>query len=74
MNVLIWGLGYVGTITGACLADRGNFVTGIDLIQEKITHIKSGKTLIFDAGLDRLIDRVVHSGHFEEYTILPKTL
>jgi GDP-mannose 6-dehydrogenase len=72
MNILVWGLGYVGTVTGSCLADRGHYITGIDISQEKVDLIKSGKAPIREAGLDRLINRVVSSGHFRVLTFVPE--
>lgn len=55
MNIGIIGTGYVGTTTAACFADIGHDVWCYDINQEKINTIKSGKSGIFEPGLDDLI-------------------
>ena len=59
MRVTIWGSGYVGLVTGACLADTGNHVVCVDIDAAKIAGLKQGKIPIYEPGLDAL----VRSGH-----------
>ncbi|WP_006786167.1 UDP-glucose dehydrogenase family protein [Thiorhodospira sibirica] len=55
MNVTIYGSGYVGLVTGACLAQVGNHVLCIDIDTAKIEGLKQGKIPIFEPGLEALI-------------------
>src|SRR5688572_4899735 len=55
MRVTIFGSGYVGLVTGACLADAGNDVLCVDVDQKKIEGLKQGVVPIHEPGLDALI-------------------
>jgi UDPglucose 6-dehydrogenase len=55
MRVTIFGSGYVGLVTGACLADAGNDVLCVDVDQKKIEGLKQGVIPIHEPGLDALI-------------------
>ncbi len=55
MRISIIGAGYVGLVTGACLAKLGNKVTFIDPSDERINAIKEGKCLIYEKGLDEIL-------------------
>jgi len=55
MRVTIFGSGYVGLVTGACLADAGNDVLCVDVDQKKIEGLKQGIIPIHEPGLDSLI-------------------
>ncbi len=55
MNIAIIGTGYVGSVTGACLAKIGHKVINLDIDQEKIDLYKSGKVPIYEPGLGKLI-------------------
>jgi UDPglucose 6-dehydrogenase len=55
MRVTIFGSGYVGLVTGACLADAGNDVLCVDVDQKKIEGLKQGIIPIHEPGLDALI-------------------
>jgi UDPglucose 6-dehydrogenase len=57
MRVTIFGSGYVGLVTGACLADVGNDVLCVDVDQKKIDALKRGEIPIHEPGLDDLIKR-----------------
>jgi UDPglucose 6-dehydrogenase len=57
MRVTIFGSGYVGLVTGACLAEAGNHVVCVDIDAGKIEHLKRGEVPIHEQGLDVLIRR-----------------
>jgi UDPglucose 6-dehydrogenase len=57
MRVTIFGSGYVGLVTGACLADVGNDVLCVDVDQKKIEALRRGEIPIHEPGLDEIIKR-----------------
>ena len=57
MKVTIFGSGYVGLVTGACLAEVGNEVVCVDIDQGKIDRLNQGEVPIHEPGLDSLIQR-----------------
>ncbi len=61
-HVSIFGLGYVGTVTAACLADRGFTIHGVDPNATKVDLINSGKSPLREARLDELLQRTVANG------------
>ena len=56
MKIAIIGAGYVGLVSGACLADFGHNVTCVDSNEEKIAALSNGDMPIFEPGLDRLVE------------------
>ena len=62
MNITIIGTGYVGLVTGACLADLGNNVFCLDVDQAKIDLLNSGGVPIYEPGLKEIIERNVEAG------------
>jgi UDPglucose 6-dehydrogenase len=62
MRVTVIGTGYVGLVTGACLADVGNDVLCIDVDAAKIERLKRGEIPIHEPGLDQVVLRNVASG------------
>src|SRR5688572_22513672 len=62
MNVTVIGTGYVGLVTGACLADTGNNVFCLDLDQDKIRRLKAGEIPIFEPGLEAIVRRNREAG------------
>jgi UDPglucose 6-dehydrogenase len=62
MNISIIGSGYVGLVTGACLAELGNKVICADNDKKKISRIKAGIVPIYEPGLEELIIRNVKKG------------
>ena len=65
MRVTIFGSGYVGLVTGACLADAGNHVMCLDVDAGKIERLKRGEVPIHEPGLDALIKRNAEAGRIE---------
>ncbi len=62
MRVLVWGLGYVGTVTAACAAELGHEVIGIDPNPIKLAAIRDGKSAVREPGLEELVARAVARG------------
>lgn len=58
MRVTIFGSGYVGLVTGACLAEAGNDVLCVDIDREKIARLQQGELPIYEPGLDSIVERV----------------
>jgi UDPglucose 6-dehydrogenase len=65
MRVTIFGSGYVGLVTGACLADAGNHVICVDVDAGKIERLNRGEVPIHEPGLDALIKRNAEAGRIE---------
>jgi UDPglucose 6-dehydrogenase len=57
MQIGVMGVGYVGLVTAAGLAETGNFVIGYDIDQAKIARLRRGELPIYEPGLDRLVER-----------------
>jgi UDPglucose 6-dehydrogenase len=66
MKVTVVGTGYVGLVSGACLADMGNDVLCLDVDAQKIALLDSGGLPIYEPGLDEVVARNVAAGrlHF----------
>ena len=56
MNVTIFGTGYVGLVTGTCLAEMGNDVVCVDVDAAKVERLNRGEIPIFEPGLDELVE------------------
>ncbi len=68
MKIVVLGTGYVGLVTGTCLAESGNQVTCVDVDQKKIEILNSGGVPIYEPGLEELVRRNV-SQHRLAFTI-----
>ncbi len=55
MNISVIGTGYVGLVTGACLAGSGNNVICVDIDQEKINGLKEGHVTFYEPGLEDIV-------------------
>jgi len=74
MRVTIFGSGYVGLVTGACLADAGNHVVCVDVYAAKIERLNRGEVPIHEPGLEALIKRNVEAGRIEFTTDAPRAV
>jgi UDPglucose 6-dehydrogenase len=65
MKVTIFGTGYVGLVTGACLAEMGNHVVCVDIDENKVERLKRGEIPIFEPGLEPIVRRNYANGQLE---------
>jgi len=61
-SISIFGLGYVGTVTAACLASRGHKVIGVDPNLSKVERFQSGLSPIVEAGVQEMITTANQAG------------
>jgi UDPglucose 6-dehydrogenase len=62
MRVTIFGTGYVGLVTGACLAEVGNHVVCMDIDPSKVERLERGEIPIYEPGLEAIVRRTVAAG------------
>lgn len=74
MRITVVGSGYVGLVTGACFAEMGTQVTCVDIDEQKIADLKSGKMPIFEPGLDELVAKNMREGRLSFSTSLADSL
>jgi UDPglucose 6-dehydrogenase len=74
MNVTIVGTGYVGLVSGACLADAGNSVFCLDVNEDKIRRLNAGEIPIFEPGLEAIVRRNEEAGRLRFSTDIPASV
>lgn len=65
MKVSIFGTGYVGLVTGSCLAHSGHHVTCVDVDEQKVKNLRNGIIPIFEPGLDSIVKQSVKEGRLQ---------
>ena len=56
-QVSVFGLGYVGSVTAACLASKGHSVIGVDTSPSKVEQLDAGRSPIVEPGVKELVDQ-----------------
>ena len=74
MKICVVGSGYVGLVTGACLADFGVTVTGVDKDEAKIAALERGEIPIYEPGLEEIVAKNVRAGRLSFTTELEPAL
>lgn len=67
-RVAVFGMGYVGCVTAACLSRDGHQVVGVDVDAEKVAAIRAGTSPVFEPGLGELIEQCTSVGKLEATT------
>jgi GDP-mannose 6-dehydrogenase len=62
MKLSVWGLGYVGTVSAACLAEEGHEVIGVDSEPRKVDLINAGRSPIIEKDIGRIIEKQIAAG------------
>ena len=68
MKTSVFGLGYVGCVTAACLAEMGHEVIGVDIDPVKINALQEGRAPFFEPGLSELVGNMVAAGRLQATT------
>jgi UDPglucose 6-dehydrogenase len=74
MNIAVVGTGYVGLVTGTCLAETGNTVICVDINEEKVKKMKEGVVPIYEPHLDTLFHRNIKAGRLSFTTNLEEAI
>lgn len=74
MHIVVVGTGYVGLVTGACLAEIGHQVACVDIDAEKIQRLTDGFIPIFEPGLEDVVRNTIRHGRLTFTTTLPSVL
>lgn len=73
-NIAVVGTGYVGLVTGTCLAETGNNVICVDIDTEKVNKLKKGKVTIYEPQLDVYFERNIRLGRLHFTTSLEEAI
>ncbi len=74
MDISIFGLGYVGLISGTCLADDGHTVRGVDISEDKVDRINSGTPPLDEPGLEEKLRDLLEEGRLTATTSAAEAL
>ena len=74
MKIVVIGTGYVGLVTGTCLAETGNEVLCIDINEDKVKQMQQGEVPIYEPHLDVLFERNIKAGRLKFSTSLDEGL
>jgi UDPglucose 6-dehydrogenase len=74
MNITVVGTGYVGLVTGTCLAETGNHVICVDIDENKVNKMKNGEVPIYEPHLDVLFERNIKQGRLSFTTDLASAI
>ncbi|MCB0754474.1 MAG: UDP-glucose/GDP-mannose dehydrogenase family protein [Flavobacteriales bacterium] len=74
MKIAVVGTGYVGLVTGTCLAETGNHVICVDIDENKVNKMKNGEVPIYEPHLDVLFERNIKQGRLSFTTDLKEAI
>lgn len=74
MKISVIGTGYVGLVTGTCLAETGNEVICVDIDKAKVEKMRNGQVPIYEPHLDVLFDRNIKANRLKFTTSLDEGL
>lgn len=74
MKIAVIGTGYVGLVTGTCLAETGNEVICVDIDEQKVEKMRNGEVPIYEPHLDVLFERNIEAGRLKFSTSLDEGL
>lgn len=74
MKIAVVGTGYVGLVTGTCLAETGNDVICVDINVQKVEKMKAGELPIYEPGLEQLFHRNINEGRLHFTTNLAEAI
>ena len=74
MKIAVVGTGYVGLVTGTCLAETGNQVTCVDINEQKVKMMQDGQLPIYEPGLELLFHRNISQGRLHFTTNLAEAI
>ena len=67
MKIAVFGLGYVGMVTAACLADKGHSILGVETDPEKLDRLNRGQSPVVEDGLNELVRGGIQNGRIRVY-------